>query len=111
LPRGQCPDDDSGLTAPERAILQTVVDHPQPPDPEDDAKRRRLLALMAEGALSYARPFRFTTRRSTDSSSCIVCGVRFAVGEPVYEAGVGELILPPLHRDCLGVWLDQVGRD
>jgi len=24
---------------------------------------------------------------------------------------VGEVTLPPLHRDCLGAWLDQVDRD
>jgi hypothetical protein len=104
-------DDNSGLKTRERAILEAVVDHPRPTEPEDDARRYRLRALMAEGVLTYARPFRFTTRPSPDSTSCIVCGVQFAVGEPVYEAGVGEVILPPLHRDCLGAWLDQVGRD
>ena len=29
----------------------------------------------------------------------------------MYETGVGEVILPPLHRDCLGAWLHEVGRD
>ena len=110
-PRSMSTDDNSGLKAHEPAILQAVVDHLGQPEPEDDAKRRRLLALMAEGVLSYARPFRFTTRPSLDSTSCIVCGVQFGVGEAVYEAGVGEVILPPLHRDCLGAWLHEVGRD
>jgi len=80
-------DENSGLKAQERAILETVVDHPRPTEPEDDARRCRLRALMAEGVLTYARPFRFTTRPSLQSTSCIVCGVEFAVGEPVYEAG------------------------
>jgi len=110
-PRSMSTDDNSGLKAHEPAILQAVVDHLGQPEPEDDAKRRRLLALMAEGVLAYARPFRFTTRPSLDSTSCIVCGVQFGVGEAVYEAGVGEVILPPLHRDCLGAWLHEVGRD
>jgi hypothetical protein len=73
-----------GLKAHEGDILETVVNHPRPTEPEADAIRRRLQTLMAEGVLSYAR-----TRPSLDSTSCLVCGAQFVVGEDVHEAGVG----------------------
>lgn len=76
---------------------------------DDDALRRRILDLIAEGVLPFARPDRFTMRVSQGSTSCIACDARFVVGEPECEAVCPDAVVGPLHRHCFVMWLGQVG--